>query len=103
MESKTVRPAAGAIQKRFFEALNMLISQGKIKGLQTFCKDYELHKPKYSRLRTSIQDPDRESAYKFIDIDAPAYLVKDYGISADWLLTGRGGMFKLIDSDKYTK
>lgn len=23
-----------------------------------------------------------------------AYLVLDYGISADWILTGRGGMFK---------
>jgi hypothetical protein len=94
MEAKTVRKEAREIQNRFFEALNTLIEGGKIKGLQTFCRDYDLHKPKYSRLRTATQDPSKESAYKFIDIDALGYLVKDYNISADWLLVGSGGMFK---------
>jgi hypothetical protein len=86
MEAKTVKPVAKAIQDRFFEALNMIISQGKIRGLQTFCNEYGLHRAKYSRIRTST-----ESTYKFIDIDALAYLVRDFGVSADWLLTGRGG------------
>lgn len=94
MEAKTVSPIAKAIQERFFEALNMLISNGTIKGLQTFCRDYHLHKAKYSRIRTAMQETDKESPYKFIDIDALSYLVKDFNISADWLLIGKGGMYK---------
>ena len=31
---------------------------------------------------------------KFIDIDALSYLVADYKVSADWLLRGKGGMFR---------
>lgn len=94
MEAKTVRPEAKAIQDRFFQALNILIESGKIKGLQPFCREYGLHKPKYSRLRTQMQTPAKVSRYKFIDLQALYFLVKDYKISADWLLTGRGGMFK---------
>lgn len=94
MEAKTVRPQAKSIQGRFFEAINTLIASGKLEGLQTFCKMYDLHQPKYSRLRSSTMDPTKESAYKLIDIDALAYLVKDFGVSSDWLLLGRGKMFK---------
>jgi hypothetical protein len=94
MEAKTVSNQVKAIQERFFSALDMIIAQGKIRGLQTFCKEYGLHKPKYSNIRSSIKDPEHGSKYKFIDLDAPAYLVRDFGVSADWLLLGKGGMFK---------
>ena len=39
-------------------------------------------------------DTTKECPYKLIDIDALAYLVKDFGVSSDWLLLGRGKMFK---------
>ncbi len=94
MKPKPVRPEATKIQERFFASLNECISMGKIAGLQTFCKEYGLHKPKYSRLRTQIGDPAKVSKYKFIDIDSLYYLVKDFNISADWLLTGKGKMFR---------
>lgn len=95
MESKIVRQDAFEIQARFFEALSVLIESKMISGLSAFCKTYNLHRPKYSNIRTSIKDKAKPgTGYKFIDIDAPAYLVKDFGISADWLLTGRGGMFR---------
>lgn len=94
MESKTIRPKANEIQKRFFEALDLLIESGRIKGLLTFCTEYNLHRPKYSNIRTSLNEGKPGTGYKFIDIDALAYLVEDFGISADWLLMGTGGMFK---------
>jgi len=95
MESKTIRPQAHEIQKRFFEALDMLIGSGKIAGLKTFCSAHDLHRPKYSNLRTFNKDNTKKgTGYKFIDIDALAYLVDDYGVSAEWLLLGKGGMFK---------
>jgi hypothetical protein len=32
--------------------------------------------------------------YKMIDLDALMYLCQDFNISAEWLLTGRGNMYK---------
>lgn len=94
MEAKIVRPKAKEIQERFFQAIDLLIESGKIKGLQTFCNDYDLHRPKYSNLRTYSKDESKKgTGYKFIDLDALAYLVQDFGVSSDWLLLGRGGMF----------
>lgn len=94
MEAKTVSLQTKAIQNRFFEAINILIAGGKIAGLRTFCLNYDLHEAKYSTLRTEFQDPAKVSRYKFIDLNSLYYLVKDFNISADWLITGRGGMFK---------
>jgi hypothetical protein len=87
MDPRPIRPVAAEIQNRFFKALNVLIRQGKIHTLNSFCLKYGLHKSKYYELRDG-------GNYKFIDIDALNYLVKDYGVSADWLLTGKGTMFK---------
>lgn len=95
MESKIIRPKAREIQVRFFQAVDMLIESGKVKSLQSFCADHGLHRPKYSNLRTNSRDESKiGTGYKFIDIDALGYLVTDHKISADWLLTGRGGMFR---------
>lgn len=85
---------AEQIQRRFFDALNMLISQGRLDGIQTFCRQYGLNRPKYSNLRMSLSTGHSAASYKYIDIEALSHLVKDYGISAEWLLTGSGGMFK---------
>ncbi len=95
MQPKTIRPQAQAIQDRFFQAIDMLIESDKIKSLQEFCSLYELHRPKYSNLRTRSKDHNKlGTGYKFIDVDALSYLVKDFKISADWILTGKGGMFR---------
>ena len=95
MDPKIVRPQAQAIQDRFFHAIDMLIASDKIKSLQAFCTDYGLHRPKYSNLRTRSKDQSKPgTGYKFIDVDALAYLVKDFKVSSDWLLVGKGGMFR---------
>lgn len=94
MEPKTVRPTAKQIQERFFKAFDMLEGSGQIKSLQDFCKTYELHRPKYSNLRTLSNEGKPGTGYKFIDIDALSYLVADYNISSEWLLLGKGGMFR---------
>lgn len=95
MEAKIIRPQAKEIQSRFFQAIELLIKSGKLAGLQTFCKEHGLHRPKYSNLRSAEINSDVNApGYKFIDIDALAYLVADFGISSDWLLLGMGPMFK---------
>lgn len=94
MEAKTVDPITTAAQERFFQALDMLIDQKRVTGLQTFCNKYGLHRAKYSNLRTFARNPNRTSRYKLIDLEAVIYIVRDYGVSADWILLGLGGMFK---------
>jgi hypothetical protein len=95
MESKTVRPRAKDVQERFFQAVDMLIGSGKVKSLNAFCNEYGLHRPKYSNLRTATYNSEKPgTGYKFIDVDALSYLVTDFKVSADWLLSGRGGMFR---------
>lgn len=100
MESKVIRPQAEAIQDRFFAALDILVESNKIKSLNAFCAEYGLHRPKYSNLRTRSKDKRRiGTGYKFIDIDSLCYLSRDFGISSEWLLIGRGGMFKTQKSE----
>ena len=71
------------IVRRFFQALYYLKEQGKIRGKQTFTRDHDINRWNLNSLE---KDPSR-------DIFQPAwltYLVIDYGVSAQWLLTGRG-------------
>ncbi len=93
MKPRPVRPAIKQIQGRFFRALNELISQKKIEGLATFCKNYDLNVSKYCELRGVASGSKKSSRYRFIDLDAPAYLIKDFKVSGEWLFTGKGSMF----------
>lgn len=94
MEAKTLSPQTQAVQRRFFDAIDALILKEKITGLQPFCDEHGLHRSKYSTIRSSLTKPDYESRYKLIDLDAVIILVKIYGVSSDWLLLGKGLMFK---------
>ncbi len=89
---KSINPQAIEIQKRFFQALEMAIQDGVISGLQGFCKDHKLNRVKYQRIKTALQNPEAEQLYKIIDLDALLYICKDYNVSPEWLLSGRGEM-----------
>lgn len=94
---KIIRPEMISIQRRFFDALDVVIDTGQCGGLQTFCKEHDLNRVKYSNIRTELRKPASEAKptnYKVIDIDALTYLCKDFNVSADWLLLGKGTMFK---------
>ena len=72
---------------RFFEALERLKADKKIRGKQTFTRAHEINR---WNLNTLEKDHSR-------DIFQPAwltYLVQDYGVSAQWLLTGQGDFYK---------
>lgn len=95
MPEKNIRPEMIAIQKRFFKAFDAAIDKKKTKGLQTFCKEHDLNRVKYSNIRTELRHPDKvkPTNYKVIDLDALAYLCGDFGVSPEWLLWGKGKMF----------
>lgn len=76
-------PESQAIVNRFFEAIQILIDAGAIRGLQTFTTRYGLN---YGNVCTLKKKPYRQ-------IFQPAWLsllVEDYGFSPRWLLTGKG-------------
>lgn len=75
-----------AVTNRFFEAIDMLKAQKKIRGLQTFTRQYDINR---WNLNTVKQNPDKS----VLKPEWIVYLVRDYGISSDWILTGRGEMF----------
>ena len=75
------------VSTRFFYAIEQLTAAGRIDGVKEFAKRYGLNKRSMYFQRT---EPDRR-------IITPAwlvYLVRDYGVSAEFLLTGEGPMLR---------
>ena len=75
------------IVRRFFEALQRLKTDRKIRGKQTFTREHEINR---WNMNTLEKDPSRD----IFQAAWLAYLVEDYGVSAQWLLTGRGNFYK---------
>lgn len=97
---KSINPKSIEIQRRFFEALELMIASGKIKGLKTFCTNHGFNRTKYSRIKNALDMPIEEMTYKAIDLDALSVLCSDFPINAEWLLLGRGKMLKPCTSRK---
>lgn len=94
---KVISPQTFEIQKRFFEALDVVIESGVISGLKGFCNNNSLNRVKYCNIRTELTKPiseRKENNYKIIDLDALAYICNDFKVSPEWLLLGSGKMFK---------
>ncbi|ERI85158.1 hypothetical protein HMPREF1981_02045 [Bacteroides pyogenes F0041] len=87
---KTINPQVLDIQRRFFEAISLAKSLGKTTGLKSFCEAHNLNLVKYYRIKGDLGKPIEEMHYKAIDIDALLYVCRDFGVSPDWLLLGRG-------------
>lgn len=70
---------------RFFEALDWLKESKQIRGVKTFTDRYGIHRRSLQRLRVNPGTNDFKAAWL-------TYMVVDYGINAQWLLTGEGQM-----------
>ena len=84
------------ITSRFFEALDLIKAQKRIRGLKTFTTRYDenywnMHTIKKSGLR--------------IKQEWLTYLVRDYDVSSEWLLTGKGKIFskEIIPREKFKR
>ena len=79
-------PDSILIIRRFFEALQRLKTDHRIRGKKTFTDKYSINR---WNLNTCEKSPER-------NIFQPAwlaYLVHDYGISPQWLLLGTGDFY----------
>ncbi len=68
---------------RFFQALYHLKSLGEIRGKQTFTKQFEINRWNLNSLEKDMSRDIFQTAWL-------NYLVEEYNVSAEWLLTGRG-------------
>ncbi len=81
------------IVKRFFEALYALKARGDIRGKQTFTNRYGIN-------RWNLNTLEKNPASDIMQMSWLAYLISDYGVSAEWLMTGKGEMFAKTKAKK---
>lgn len=84
------------ITKRFFEALDAIKEQKRMRGMQTFTQKYGENYRNFHTCRKAGQRIKQEWL---------TYLVRDYSVSAKWLLTGQGNMFsrRIKPREKHTR
>ena len=74
------------IIKRFFEAIYRLKADKVIRGKQTFTRKYDINRWNMNTLEKELDRDIFQAAWL-------TYLVKDYNVSARWLLTGEGDFY----------
>jgi hypothetical protein len=74
------------IHARFFKAIYLLIKSENLTSKYAFCKIYGINQGNFARLEAEPESHTLPAIYLH-------YLVSDYNISPNWLITGRGGMF----------
>lgn len=81
-----ISPEGIAISNRFFEAIAMLKSQKVIRGLQTFTRNHNLNRWNVNQVKFY---PERS----VLKPEWIVYIHRDYGISVEWIVLGKGPMF----------
>ncbi len=82
------------IVRRFFEALELLKANKIIRGKQTFTRRYDINRRNFC---TCEKQPERD----IFQVAWLENLVRDYKVSALWLLTGQGSFFDIgFDAEK---
>lgn len=75
------------ITRRFFEALKKLIELKVIRGKKTFTDRYGINRWNLNALESG------QSTQNSVQLDWLTFIVRDYGVSGRWILTGEGEMF----------
>lgn len=75
------------IVMRFFIAVRELINRKTIRGVQTFTDRYSIDRRNFLFLEAN---PEK----KQFDVGWLHFIVKDYGVNMEWLILGKGPMFK---------
>lgn len=75
---------------RFFQALYHLKQERKIRGKQTFTKKFEIN-------RWNLNSLEKDMSRDIFQVAWLNYLVEEFDVSSEWLLTGRG---EIISSKK---
>lgn len=76
-----------AVMQRFFQTIDVLIEQDVIRGVQTYCRLYEIDKRHFYAQREDL-------GKGFFEVSWILPMISEYGISSKWLLFGKGQMFQ---------
>lgn len=71
---------------RFFDALAQLKSDKRIGGKTPFAEKYNINRRNLYKLEKNFEKDIFQVAWL-------SYLVNDYNVSAEWLLTGKGSFY----------
>ncbi len=74
------------INRRFFKALRLLKAHRAIRGIKTFTDRYGINR---RNMATCEKEPHRG----LFQLAWLTYIVRDYGVSARWLVLGEGDIF----------
>ena len=84
---RTYKDETLGVISRFFEAIELLKASGKIRGASTYCRMYEIDHANFCNQRK-----DHNKGYFEISWILP--LITDFNILSNWLLFGKGKMFR---------
>lgn len=79
-------PVSKQIMERFYTALDAIISMKKIRGVNTYCRLYEIDRRNFIAQRKNLDRGWFQLSWLYP-------MVREYGVNARWLLTGFGKMF----------
>lgn len=79
-------PDSQAVVLRFFAAIRELKARRVIRGQATFCRRHGIN-------RRHMYLQEREPWRDIVQLAWLTYIIEDYGVSALWLMTGKGEMF----------
>lgn len=79
------------ITKRFFIAIDKLIELKYIRGVKTLSTKYNIN---YWNFKTLKKEPSK----RILKPEYIRYIVNDYGVSANWIITGKGAIFDKSDN-----
>jgi hypothetical protein len=74
------------IVKRFFEVIYDLKERKVIRGKQTFTRKHNINNRNFWLL-------EKNHASDIMQMAWLGHLIHDYGVSAEWLITGKGDMY----------
>lgn len=79
--------AGQQIVMRFYIAIRELINRKELRGIQTFTRLYGIDRRRFNRVEANPQ-------MKSFDTGWLNYVVKDFNVNSEWLILGKGSMFK---------
>lgn len=84
---RSYTPETLSIIERFFNSISFLVSAKKIRGKATYCRLYDID-------RRNFEAQFKNHSAGHFQVSWLLGLINDFNISAEWLLTGKGDMFK---------
>jgi hypothetical protein len=95
---KRINPISDGINRRFFSAVDALVTMRRVHSLEALCKKFDLHPSRYREMRLTYgvtpKPNSKPSRYVNLEMEAIFHLCNKYSVSAEWLMLGCGKMFK---------